>query len=230
MLAKRTSSRGIEDLGGAVAVVDVPVEDQHLLDPALRERVRDPDRDVVEQAEAHRPPRFGVVAGRAQPAEREAVLAGEQPLRRARGGAGPAQRRLPGGFADERVGVEGAAAGRAEALRSGRRARTRGRGSARGARLAAPRRPTGPASRRRRAGARSRGSARRSRDAGRCRDRTTRGGGSRGPCRRGYGSGADEPRRPKTARSPASTSRSSAAARPGSTSPSTPPMRERGSP
>ena len=44
-----------EDRLGAVAVVDVPVEDQHPLGAAAVERVRGGDRDVVEQAEAHRP-------------------------------------------------------------------------------------------------------------------------------------------------------------------------------
>ena len=44
---------GGEDLLGPVAVMDVPVEDQHPLG-AGRERVGGGDGDVVEQAEAHR--------------------------------------------------------------------------------------------------------------------------------------------------------------------------------
>ena len=74
--------RGGEDLLGAVAVVDVPVEDQHPLGAARGDRVPGGDGDVVEQAEAHRAVALGVVAGRAQAAERRPRLAGEQPLGR----------------------------------------------------------------------------------------------------------------------------------------------------
>ena len=56
---------GVVDLLGAVAVVDVPVEDRHALEPVGLLRVAGRDRDVVEQAEAHRPIDAGVVAGRA---------------------------------------------------------------------------------------------------------------------------------------------------------------------
>ena len=44
-----------EDVVRAVAVVDVPVEDQHALEPAEPDRMLRGDRDVVEQAEPHRP-------------------------------------------------------------------------------------------------------------------------------------------------------------------------------
>ena len=43
-----------EDLLGAVAVMHVPVDDHHALEPVVRKRVRGRHRDVVEQAEPHR--------------------------------------------------------------------------------------------------------------------------------------------------------------------------------
>ena len=45
---------GVEDVVRPVAVVHVPVEDQHPLDPVRRPRVGRRDRHVVEEAEAHR--------------------------------------------------------------------------------------------------------------------------------------------------------------------------------
>ena len=56
----------------AVAVVDVDVDDRDAREPA-RERVRRGDRDVVEEAEAHRAVALGVVARR--PDQRERRLA-----------------------------------------------------------------------------------------------------------------------------------------------------------
>jgi hypothetical protein len=53
---------------GAVAVVDVPVDDRHALEPA-RQGVLGPDRHVVEQAEAHRPVPLRVMARRPHGAE-----------------------------------------------------------------------------------------------------------------------------------------------------------------
>ena len=49
---------------GPVAVVDVPVHDQHPLEPVHVERAARGDRDVVEQAEAHRARGLGVMARR----------------------------------------------------------------------------------------------------------------------------------------------------------------------
>ena len=57
---------GVEDLVGPVAVVDVPVEDQHPLGAVRVARPPRGDRDVVEEAEAHRLRGLRVVAGRAQ--------------------------------------------------------------------------------------------------------------------------------------------------------------------
>ena len=84
----------VEDRLGAVAVVDVPVEDQDPLGAALGDRVGRRDGDVVEQAEAHRPVALGVVARRPQAAEGEAALRQQAlgrrgPLRRPRAGPPP---------------------------------------------------------------------------------------------------------------------------------------------
>ena len=53
-----------EDVLGAVAVVDVEIDDRDALDAMGRLGVAGGDRGVVEEAEAHRRRRFGVVAGR----------------------------------------------------------------------------------------------------------------------------------------------------------------------
>ena len=50
-----------ERLGGAVAVVHVPVEHEDALGAEVADRERGRDCDVVEQAEPHRPVGFRVV-------------------------------------------------------------------------------------------------------------------------------------------------------------------------
>ncbi len=55
-----------EGVLGAIAVVDVPVHDQHPLEPLDLHQVLGGDGHVVEQAEAHGPLGRGVVAGGAQ--------------------------------------------------------------------------------------------------------------------------------------------------------------------
>ena len=65
-----------------------PREAMHLARP------QGPDRDVVEQAEAHGPAGLGMVAGRAHGAERVVGLAGDHRIDRGDDGAGGAQRRL----------------------------------------------------------------------------------------------------------------------------------------
>ena len=120
-----------ERLGGAVAVVDVPVEDEHALGPELADRQLGGDRDVVEEAEAHRPPRFGVVAGGAQRAEADPVLAAQQRPRHRAGASGGVQGGPVGGLADEGVGVDGAAVRRGRARGSTRCGRGGGSAPAR---------------------------------------------------------------------------------------------------
>ena len=97
---------GGEDGLGAVAVVDVEIDDGDTPQPVLVSRVRGADGDVVEQAKAHGAARFGVVAGRAHRAERVLGLARRH---RADGGdnrAGRAQRRLARARRNHRVGIE----------------------------------------------------------------------------------------------------------------------------
>jgi hypothetical protein len=87
-----------EDVLRPVAVVDVEVDDRDAADAVRLERARG-DRDVVEDAEAHRVALRRVVAGR--PHEREAAAA--RGLDRCADGE---ERRLPRRLARRRVGVE----------------------------------------------------------------------------------------------------------------------------
>src|SRR5205814_6698397 len=88
-----------EDLLGAVAVMDVPVEDRDPLEPEGRLRVTGGDRGAVEDAEAHRAARERMVARR--PREREASA-----LDRLDGRAGGEESRLEGRLRRDRVHVE----------------------------------------------------------------------------------------------------------------------------
>jgi hypothetical protein len=103
-----------EGLGGAVAVVDVPVEDEDALGAQLGDRQLGGDRDVVEEAEAHRPVRLGVVAGRPAGAEGDRGVAGEEPADHLAGAPGRVKGGAVGGLAGVGVGVDRAAAGGAE--------------------------------------------------------------------------------------------------------------------
>ena len=101
---------------GAVAVVHVPVEDQHPLGAARVERVTRGQRDVGEQAEAHRAVGLGVVSGRAQGAEASGRLAVEQGVhQRASPPPAACSAALPRAWAGRRVEVEGRAASRSGA-------------------------------------------------------------------------------------------------------------------
>ena len=84
----------VEDVVGPVAVVNVPVEHQHTPDVQPVERMPGRDGHVVEQAEAHRPRRLGMVAGRAQPAKRDLRFPRNQRGHGAHRAAGRVQRRL----------------------------------------------------------------------------------------------------------------------------------------
>ena len=106
----------VEDVAGAVPVVDVPVEDQHALDPEVIKRVLGSHRDVVEQAEAHRPGLGGVVTRRAVGAESDRRIATEQELRHPHRPAGCVQRSLERASAHHRVEIKLAAAARRHGL------------------------------------------------------------------------------------------------------------------
>ena len=94
LVERHVDHRGVvvEDVLGAVAVVGVVVDDQHPLAPVGQRPGR--DRDVVEQAEAHRPARRGVVPGRAHGAEGGVALAGVEVGDGVETGAGGEQRGL----------------------------------------------------------------------------------------------------------------------------------------
>ena len=59
-----------EDFLGAVAVMHIPIDDQHALDPVIPPRVPRANRDVVEHAEAHSAIRGRVMSRRAHGAKR----------------------------------------------------------------------------------------------------------------------------------------------------------------
>ena len=95
-----------DDVLGAVAVVHVEIDDRHALQAAHIERVARCDRDVVEEAEAHRLIARRVVAGRAHRAERAFDLAVDHRVGRGDRGAGGAQRGVQGAGTRGGVGVD----------------------------------------------------------------------------------------------------------------------------
>ena len=95
-------------------MVRVPVDDQHPLG-RVAERGGG-DRDVVQQAEAHRVAGLGVVAGRPHRAERGVAVAPFERLDRRESGPGGEDRRVPRRRGRRGVAIEGAAAAPAERL------------------------------------------------------------------------------------------------------------------
>ena len=90
----------VEGILGAIAVVHIEVDDGDALEPVALARVPGGDGDVVQQAEAHRLGRAGVMAGRAHGAEGGGNVSGEHRV----GGGEAGACRLPGGV--ERAGAE----------------------------------------------------------------------------------------------------------------------------
>ena len=82
----------VEDVVGAVAVVDVPVDDHHPREPVRSRGAPRGDRDVVEEAEPHPPRGLGVVPGRAQRAHARRRLAAQQRVDQPHGPAARPQR------------------------------------------------------------------------------------------------------------------------------------------
>ena len=105
---------GPEHVLGAVPVVRVPVDDEHPVAPGAQ--LGRGDRDVVDQAEAHRVGRFGVMAGRPDRAERGGARAGFERLDGRQAGSGGEERRVPGSRRSRGVGVERATTPGAERL------------------------------------------------------------------------------------------------------------------
>ena len=97
----------VEHVLGAVAVVDVPVEDRHPL--AGRGELGSADGGVVEQAEAHRPVGHRMMAGRPPGGEGDVALVVLQCLDRLHDGAGAAARGGPRADGSRGVRVELAA-------------------------------------------------------------------------------------------------------------------------
>ena len=103
---------GGEDVLGAVAVMDVEIDDRHALDAMGGQRVRGADRDVVEQAEAHRAVALGVVARRAHGAEGGAAFAAHDEVGREHDRARGMARRGQRVRVHRRVRIEEMEAGR----------------------------------------------------------------------------------------------------------------------
>src|SRR5690606_3112450 len=81
-----------EDIGRAIAVMDIEIDDRDALDGMRGERVGGTDGDVVEQAESHRGVLRGVMAGRAYRAERTPPPRAEHRIDGGADGTGGAQR------------------------------------------------------------------------------------------------------------------------------------------
>ena len=110
----------LERVLGAVAVVDVPVEDQDLLEPVSALKVAGEDRDVVEQAEAEGEGALRVVAGRTGEAEPVMEVARHEAVGEGEPCPGRDPRGVEGVPAHPDVGnVEERSAGSAHFLRSG---------------------------------------------------------------------------------------------------------------
>ena len=90
----------------AVAVMDVEIDDRDAGEAVRLARPQRPDRDVVEETKAHRPPRLGVMTGRAHRAEGVVGFARHDRIHGGDHGPGRAQRRLAGSGAKHRLGVD----------------------------------------------------------------------------------------------------------------------------
>jgi hypothetical protein len=101
----------------AVAVVDVPVDDGHALEPAGLPRMVRRDRGVAEQAEAHAHVADGVVAGRAHEGEGVADRPVEDGVDGRDDAARREERHLVGPAAERRRAVAPVSARRADSDR-----------------------------------------------------------------------------------------------------------------
>ena len=96
----------VEDRLGAVAVMDVEIEDREPRQLVYGARLQGRHRDVVEHAKAHGLHGLGMVAGRPHGAERVPGLARHHRVDRGAGGAGRPQRRLARVRVQHRVGID----------------------------------------------------------------------------------------------------------------------------
>ena len=102
-----------EGLGGAIAVVHVPIEDEYALDTQLPDRQLCGDSDIVKEAEAHRSIGLGMVAGGSHRAEPDPASPASSALVIAQAPPAACSAARVGSLADEGVGVDSAAAGKA---------------------------------------------------------------------------------------------------------------------
>ena len=86
--------------------MDVEIDDRDAGEPVHLARPQRADRDVVEQAEPHRPAGLGMMAGRADGAERVVGLAADNRIDRGDDRAGGAQRRSSRSRRQDRVGID----------------------------------------------------------------------------------------------------------------------------
>ena len=86
--------------------MDIPIQDEHPVEPELADRELGRDRDVVEQTEPHRLFAPGMVPGGPKPTERCLGVAAQERADHRAGAAGGVQRRRVGRLSDERVLVE----------------------------------------------------------------------------------------------------------------------------
>ena len=96
----------LDDVLGAVAVMHVEIDDRHALQSPVLERMPRRNRDVVEEAEAHRACVLGMVAGRTHRAESAGHFLLHHQVGRQHAGSGGAQRGLQGTRTHRRIGIE----------------------------------------------------------------------------------------------------------------------------
>ena len=94
---------GVENVLRAVAVVDVPIGDQHAANAVLALRIARRDGDAVEEAKSHAARRRGVMARRPHDAESVSNALVEDRVHRVQDAAGGTQRSIQRARSDDRV-------------------------------------------------------------------------------------------------------------------------------
>ena len=111
---KSHAAVGVKHVLRAVAVVHVPIDDQHAVELMLVAGHAGRDRDVVEQAKAHRPFGERMMAGRPHEAQRGFRFAREHAIDRVARRAGRQLGHVERSGANDRIRIEVAAAARGE--------------------------------------------------------------------------------------------------------------------
>ena len=97
---------GLEGRLGAVAVMDVKIDDSDAFETMSMAGARRTDRDIVEETKAHGAIGLGVMAGGSYGAKRIAHLARHDGIGGSHDSAGRAQRRLPGAGRERGIGID----------------------------------------------------------------------------------------------------------------------------